>query len=788
MSGTVQMSVQRKILLACLGFVAIVALLGGLAHQQAQRMGQLVLGIYDHAFVGMAYVDQAQEQFLRLAAGPATGATPDAMAGRPDMQNVLDRLDVALERAGSDSTRAKGVEVRAILAALPEAPAAARADQMAQAGQAIDRLVRKYASDGLAARDDAEELATRSGYLLMVEITFAVCLALGVGLLLGRNLSPPLQEIVRAVGFLTHGDLGHHLPPRLVQRGDEIGAVARATATFREVMEQNIAATEERAMLRAKADADNLQTIRGEAEMAAKSAFLATMSHEIRTPMNGVSTIADLLADTELNADQLKMVNIIRQSAKWLVRVINDILNFSKLEANELQIEKVPFLLDEIIDGVYELLVAKTREKDVALKLEGKDLPGICRIGDPLRIRQILLNLLGNAVKFTAQGSVTLAVQADPHTVVFSVIDTGIGIPADKIGSLFQPYHQVRSDIARSYGGTGLGLSITRNLVRLMDGSLDVKSEAGRGSCFTVTLGLPSDVSTLCKTTSRAVASAARWQKPDPAAAAAQAAIILCAEDNAINRAVLARVLDRGGFSYEMAEDGDAALAALDRRRHGLILTDAQMPNLDGWQLAQTIRQLEATYELPRLPIIMVTANALAESKNRAFANGVDDVLTKPLQVDELEAALLSALPVLGRLRAAAAAIPSVAPLPPPDGEIDLGVLIGLVGDEPDDLRALLNDFQTSVAGQFNEILKAAESNDAATLVRQAHSMKGAARYAGATSLARICDALERRAKDNVPFTEIARDIAALKVAITQLPAQIDAALSIHALKPRQAH
>ena len=267
--------------------------------------------------------------------------------------------------------------------------------------------------------------------------------------------------------------------------------------------------------------------------------------------MNGVATIADLLADTELRPDQLKMVSIIRQSAKWLIRVINDILDFSKLEANELHIEHVPFLLDEVLERSASFLEPRPGKKGVALNVEGKDLPDVCRIGDPLRIRQILLNLLGNAVKFTAEGSVTLAVQVNPRRVVFSVIDTGIGIPADKIGSLFQPYRQVRSDTARSYGGTGLGLSITKNLVSLMGGRLEVESEAGRGSRFTVSLDLPSDVSSLCKPSSRDAASTIRWQKPDLATAAAQAAVILCAEDNAINRDVLARVLDRFGFNMK---------------------------------------------------------------------------------------------------------------------------------------------------------------------------------------------------------------------------------------------
>jgi CheY-like chemotaxis protein/anti-sigma regulatory factor (Ser/Thr protein kinase) len=488
----------------------------------------------------------------------------------------------------------------------------------------------------------------------------------------------------------------------------------------------------------------------------------------------------------------LKIVTIIRQSSRWLIRVINDILDFSKLEAHQLQIERVPFMLDDVVDGACQVLAAKAREKGLVLTVEGKDLPDICRIGDPLRLRQILLNQLGNAVKFTAEGSVTLAVQADRLEVVLTVIDTGIGIPADKIDSLFQPYNQVRSDIARSYGGTGLGLSITKNLTGLMDGRLEVTSEAGCGSRFTVSLGLPSDVSSLCKATNKAAASHVRWRKPDLTAAAAQGAVVLCAEDNAINREVLGRVLDRLGFNYEMAEDGNAALALLDRRRHGAILTDAQMPGLDGWEMTQIIRQQEAEQGLSRLPIMMVTANALSESDARASAAGIDTVLTKPLNVGELEATLLGAVPILGALRVAAEERPSDTSTKAPgtemhSAEVDLEVLVQLVGDDPETLSAMLDDFQAGVIAQHDQIRAAVAADDPTVLAGHAHSIKGAARYAGATNLAQICDLLEQRANGTVALDALAQDLASLETAVARLPAEVTAALSSRMTKSREA-
>lgn len=794
------MSVKQKILGACLGFVMIIALLGGLARLQADQMRLLAKDIYDHALIGILYTGHAEEQFLRLAADLDPGATLSSPAKRAALQSVLDQLDVAIERANSNHTRAAGNQVRAMLAGLPDLPSTELADHIARAERAIAALVTNFSADGLEARDVADEVGSHSGELVLAGLSLSVALALALGLLLARNLSVPLTELVRSIGLLTEGNLGHELSPTLSMRRDEIGAVARATAFFRATMQKTIADGEERVRQGERNQALRLDAERSAAAAAAKSDFLATMSHEIRTPMNGVATVADLLAETKLSADQLRMVNIIRQSSLWLIRVINDILDFSKLEAQQLHIERVPFMLDEVIDGCCEVLAHRAQTKGFPLRAEGKDLPGICRIGDPLRVRQILLNLLGNAVKFTAEGSVTLALRAEPNEVSFSIIDTGIGIPADKIDSLFQPYNQIRSDTARSYGGTGLGLTITKNLVDLMGGRLEVTSELGRGSRFTVTLSLPSDLSSLCKPSNRAVASHARWQKPDFDVAAAEGAVVLCAEDNAINREVLARVLDRLGFNHEMAEDGAAALALLDRRRHGVILTDAQMPGLDGWQFAEMVRRQEAEQGLRGLPIMMLTANALSESDARTAAVGIGAVLTKPLDVGRLEATLLGAVPSLGVLR-----VPCRDGTPDDSGgpqegavagggmtdgdtayaeesgaEINLDVLVQLVGDDPEILDSMLGNFHAGVIAQHQEIRAAVASGDSAVVARHAHSIKGAARYAGATGIAQICDVLEQRAKQGTAVEAMADDLTRLEAAMDRLPAEIAAALARH--------
>jgi signal transduction histidine kinase/CheY-like chemotaxis protein len=774
------MSVQQKILLACVGFGVILASLGLLARQQTQQLGNLVMGIYDHSLIGITDVNDAQAQFLRLTSGVddfTPFATPGQHAGLDD---VLERMDIAIERASTERTRAAGGEVREMLVGLPEIPPYRLPERIAQVDRAIATLVGYYSADGLQARDEAEEVVERGEWRVLAAVTLSFGLAICFAWLLSRNLSPPLIALVRVIGRLTQGDLEQEVASKLSRRRDEIGALARATSFFRETMLKNITAGEERRKLEVEGAAARLHAEQSREEIVAKSDFLATMSHEIRTPMNGVATVADLLAETSLSADQLKMVNIIAQSSKWLIRVINDILDFSKLEAQQLHIEHVPFMLDEVVASSCQVLAAKAREKGLLLIVEGHDLPGACRIGDPLRVRQILLNLLGNAIKFTAGGSVRLVLSAAHDEFTLSVIDTGIGIAADQINRLFVPYNQLRSDIARSYGGTGLGLTITKNLVSLMGGELIVTSEVEQGSRFTVRLALPSDVSTRCKTTNQPVDTDIRWQKPAMAVAAEHGAVVLCAEDNIINREVLARVLDRLGFNYDMAEDGRVALDLLDRRRHGVVLTDAQMPVLDGWHLAQAIRQQEDSEPIARLPIILLTADAVSEHDGRMSSVGIDTVLTKPLDRGQLEATLLGAVAALGALRVAYAEPEPVHPSPGAAARtatMDLDVLVQLVGSDPEDITALLDEFQASVTREHDQLRAALVLDDASGLRSHVHSMKGAARYAGATQLAEICDRLEQQATQGAALQALSDDLATLDAAVERLPAEVTAAI-----------
>ena len=254
------MSVRMKILAACLGFVAIIALLGVLAQQQAAQMGRLAIGIFDHAFMGMSYVNQAQNEFLRLKNSQQTAG------GTGDLQKVLSLLDVALDRAASDNARDAGKKTRGLLAALAEIPASESTERMTQADRSLTKLVQKFAADGLEARDDADEAVGRSTRIVLLQIAVAIGIALGVGFVLGRDLSRPLSQLSRIIGRLAAGDLDLDVPSRLSARRDEIGGVARAAAVFREAMQQNARAGAEREQQHQRAETEKVEALRSAAD------------------------------------------------------------------------------------------------------------------------------------------------------------------------------------------------------------------------------------------------------------------------------------------------------------------------------------------------------------------------------------------------------------------------------------------------------------------------------------------------------------------------------------------
>jgi signal transduction histidine kinase/CheY-like chemotaxis protein len=493
-----------------------------------------------------------------------------------------------------------------------------------------------------------------------------------------------------------------------------------------------------------------------------KSEFLANMSHEVRTPLNGVIGLADLLLDTPLNDEQRSYADTLQASAETLLRVVNDILDFSKIEAGKLRVESVAFDPRALVAEVVALYQRQAQAKK--LELTATVAPGVppAVSGDPVRLRQVLLNLTGNALKFTAQGRVSVSLDAADATLRFTVADTGPGLSREAQSALFRPFVQGDHDTARRYGGTGLGLAICKQLAELMGGAIGVESAPGQGARFWFTARCePADEAVYDATDAPASApdAAARlvlWDEED-APATLPTARVLLVEDNPVNRRVAQKHLSYLGYHADLARDGHEAVAAARQRAYDLIFMDCQMAGLDGFAAAAAIRRHETGAR--RTPIVAVTSHVLPGDRERCLAAGMDDYLSKPVRRSDFAAMLARWLPDEAEQFSPAA----------------LYDALGFTPDEdPETFREVLTLFFQGADERLAALRAALADDDQAALKFTAHALRGSGSALGLARLERLCRLLEEAAdgaqaiKAKALTGEIERELSRVRRAYEQ--------------------